>query len=305
MVSSVYHDYSGFAANITTFGQAYDNFNNLTSLSWIEKVWGAYYYYMGNDLFATGLLFFMIHEISYFGRCLPWYIIDRIPFFRKYKIQDEKIPSNAEQWECLKSILTSHFLVEAFPIWFFHPLGQKIGMSFDVPFPSLTTMCLQIALFFVLEDAWHYWFHRGLHYGPFYKYIHKQHHRYSAPFGLTAEYAHPIEVALLGMGTVGIPIVYCMLTKNLHLFTISIWIVLRLFQAIDAHSGYEFPWSLHHIVPFWAGADHHDEHHHYFIGSYASSFRWWDAILDTEAGPEAKARREARMKMKAESKKTI
>lgn len=236
----------------------------------------------------------------YFGRSVPWAIIDRIPYFRKYKIQDTKLPSNQEQWECMKSVLTSHFLVEAFPIWFFHPLCERIDIKFQVPFPPVTTVLTQLAIFFVLEDAWHYWLHRGLHYGVFYKYIHKQHHRYAAPFGLTAEYAHPIEVALLGFGTVGIPVIYCYFTRNLHLFTICLWITLRLFQAVDAHSGYEFPWSLHHFLPFWAGADHHDEHHHHFIGSYASSFRWWDYVLDTEAGPKPHKAREDRMKAKAE-----
>lgn len=34
-----------------------------------------------------------------------------------------------------------------------------------------------------------------------------------------------------------------------------IWICLRLFQAVDAHSGYDFPWSLSHIFPAWAGAE--------------------------------------------------
>lgn len=301
-MSLVYHDYSGFAQNLTSFSDIYSQFNTVTQLNFLEKLWASYYYYIGNDLFATGLLFFLIHELSYFGRSIPWYIIGKIPYFQKYKIQDAHTPSNKEQWECLKSILIGHFFVEAFPIWFFHPLCQKIGMEYTVPFPSLTKIVLQVALFFVLEDAWHYWFHRGLHYGAFYKYIHKQHHRYSAPFGMTAEYAHPVEVALLGMGTVGIPIIYCFFFRDLHLFTISIWIVLRLFQAIDAHSGYEFPWSLHHILPFWAGADHHDEHHHYFVGSYASSFRWWDKVLDTEAGPGPKKRREAKMKQKAEKK---
>lgn len=258
---------------------------------------------MGNDLFATGVLIFTLHEVMYFGRSIPWMIIDRIPYFNKYKIQDAKIPSNKEQWECFKSVLISHFLVEAFPIWFFHPLCQQIGISFNIPFPKLSTILFQLAVFFVCEDAWHYWLHRGLHYGVFYKYIHKQHHRYAAPFGLTAEYAHPIEVMLLGFGTVGIPIVWCLFTKNLHLFTVCLWITLRLFQAVDSHSGYEFPWSLHHFLPFWAGADHHDEHHHYFIGSYSSSFRWWDYVLDTEAGPKGKTSRESRMKSKAESKK--
>lgn len=298
-LSSVYHDYSLFT-NGTTFADAYSNFAQLPQLNVLEKIWGAYYYYMGNDVFATGLLFFSVHEFMYFFRCLPWAIIDRIPYFNKYKIQETKLPSNQEQWECLKSVLTSHFLVEAFPCWFFHPVCKKLGISFEVPFPSWTTICFHLAVFFVLEDAWHYWFHRGLHYGVFYKYIHKQHHRYAAPFGLTAEYAHPIEVMLLGFGTVGIPIVWCMLTGSLHLFTVCLWITLRLFQAVDSHPGYEFPWSLHHFLPFWAGADHHDEHHHYFIGSYSSSFRWWDAVLNTEAGPAGKAKREQKMKLRAE-----
>ncbi|CAH6719685.1 methylsterol monooxygenase [[Candida] jaroonii] len=298
MVSAVYHDYSSFN-DAKDFVGVFQNFDKL-DLSFIEKLWGTYYYYMNNDIFATGLLIFATHEIMYFGRCLPWLIIDQIPAFRKYKIQETKMPSNKEQWECFKSVLKSHLLVEALPIWFFHPICDKLGVGLTVPFPSWTTIAFNLAVFFVLEDAWHYWLHRGLHYGVFYKYIHKQHHRYAAPFGLAAEYAHPIEVMLLGFGTVGIPIVYCYITGNLHLFTINLWVVLRLFQAIDAHSGYEFPWSLHHFLPFWAGADHHDEHHHHFIGSYASSFRWWDFVLDTEAGPEAKKKRELKMKQKAE-----
>lgn len=31
---------------------------------------------------------FMMHEIVYFGRCLPYMIIDTIPAFNKYKIQN-------------------------------------------------------------------------------------------------------------------------------------------------------------------------------------------------------------------------
>lgn len=290
------------ATALDTFTGTLTQFSSDSQLNWMEKLWAAYYLYMNNDIMATGLLFFTLHEAMYFGRCLPWYIVDCIPYFRKWKIQPTKIPTNQEQWECLKSVLISHFLVEAFPIWFFHPICNMIGIAYSVPFPTWQSIGLQIAIFFVLEDAWHYAFHRLFHYGPFYKYIHKQHHRYAAPFGLTAEYAHPVEVMALGFGTVGIPIVWVSVTKDLHLFTVCVWITLRLFQAVDAHSGYEFPWSLHHFLPFWAGADHHDLHHHYFIGNYASSFRWWDFSLDTEAGPDAKAEREERMRLKAEKK---
>lgn len=103
--------------------------------------------------------------------------------------------------------------------------------------------------------------HQALHYGPLYRNIHKLHHRYSAPFGLAAEFAHPLEILILGMGTVGGPLLYCYLTHNLHIVTVYIWIILRLHQAVDAHSGYDFPWSLHNIFPLWSGADHHDFHH--------------------------------------------
>ncbi|KAI0447436.1 C-4 sterol methyl oxidase [Xylaria telfairii] len=266
-------------------------------LNIVERLWAAWYLWMQNDTLATGIMSFVLHEVVYFGRCIPWMIIDRMPYFNKFKIQNQKIPTFKEQWECASLVLLSHFTVELPQIWLFHPIATYFGMDFGVPFPSLGKMAFQIAVFFVMEDAWHYWLHRALHYGPLYKMIHKLHHTYSAPFGLAAEYASPIEVMLLALGSVGSPILWASFTGDLHLFTMYVWIVARLFQAIDAHSGYDFPWSLRHFLPFWAGADHHDIHHERFIGNYASSFRWWDYMLDTESGPEAaKRRRERKMK---------
>ncbi|CAI5759283.1 unnamed protein product [Candida verbasci] len=262
-------------------------FKELSNLNILERLWASWYLYFNNDILSTGLLFFLTHELTYFGRCLPWFIIDNVAWFRKYKIQDTKLPSNKEQWECFKKVLKSHFLIESLPIWLFHPLCQQLNIIFDVPFPSWKIQCFQIAIFFFLEDLWHYTFHRLFHWNWFYKYIHKVHHKYAAPFGLTAEYAHPVEVMALGVGTVGFPILYAYLSTiydipPLHLFTINTWIILRLFQAIDSHSGYDFPWSLHNFLPIWAGAKHHDEHHHYFIGNYASSFIMWDKFFKTE-----------------------
>ncbi|KAF3138901.1 C-4 sterol methyl oxidase, partial [Orbilia oligospora] len=214
----------------------------------------------------------------------------------------QKIPNAAQQWRCIKSVLFTHCVIELPQIWLFHPLAKAAGMSTEVPFPAWTTMAFQIAIFFVLEDAWHYWLHRLFHWGPLYKNIHKIHHEHSAPFGLAAEYAHPLEVLTLGIGTVFIPIGYCWVVPDFHVMTMYIWICLRLFQAIDAHSGYDFPWSLHHFIPFWAGASHHDVHHEKFIGNYASSFRWWDYMLDTEAGPEAQQRRRDKKRAERDAK---
>ena len=47
---------------------------------------------MENDTLATGIMSFVMHELVYFGRSLPWIIIDRIPWFRRYKIQSVRAP---------------------------------------------------------------------------------------------------------------------------------------------------------------------------------------------------------------------
>lgn len=71
-----------------------------------------------------------------------------------------------------------------------------------------------------MEDAWHYFAHRALHHKSIYKHIHKLHHEFSAPFGLAAEYAHPVEILVLGAGTVGGPLLWCYLSGgNMHILT--------------------------------------------------------------------------------------
>ncbi|CAG8595794.1 20960_t:CDS:2 [Cetraspora pellucida] len=218
----------------------YDNLNVTSpNLNFVEKAWAAWFNSFENEAIATAMIAFIMHEVVYFGRCVPFWIADFIPFLRKYKLQANKSNTLEEHWQCLKSVLFAHFCIELPLIFGFHPVATMFGMEITtVPFPHWQTLAFQVAVFFVFEDTFHYWFHRLLHYGPFYKYIHKQHHEYSAPFGLTAEYAHPLEVVILGTGTIGGPLLWVAITHDLHLITVFIWISLRLFQTIDAHSGY-------------------------------------------------------------------
>ena len=76
------------------------------------------YEYMQNDVLATGIMSFVMHELVYFGRSLPWVIIDAMPYFNKWKIQANKIPTAAEQWHCTRMVLLSHFTVELPQIWY-------------------------------------------------------------------------------------------------------------------------------------------------------------------------------------------
>ncbi|BDD59084.1 hypothetical protein MAP00_004322 [Monascus purpureus] len=273
----------------------------------LEKLWWAHYAYWDNTIIATGIITFLSHEFVYFGRCIPWAIIDALPgLFLKYKIQDQKMPSAADQWNCIKYILLIHFIVELPMIVLFHPMMELFGVSFDAPFPSLRTMIPQVLLWFFIEDAYHYWLHRAMHWGPLYRAVHRVHHQYAAPFGLTAEYASPWETMFLGCGTIVPPLIHGWITGNVHLMAVLVWVTLRQFQAIDSHSGYDFPWSMRHWMPLWGGADFHDAHHHYFWGNYASSFKHWDIIFGTVATPEARQKRrekrQAELAMRASKK---
>ena len=54
---------------------------------------------------------------------------------------------------------------------------------------------------------------------------------------------------------------YKLMGKNVHLATISMWLTLRLNDTIEAHSGFEFPWSPFRLLPFSGSSEHHNFHH--------------------------------------------
>jgi methylsterol monooxygenase len=71
-------------------------------LNIFERLWAAWYAFMGNDVLATGLMSFTMHEVVYFGRSLPWIIMDQMPAMNKYKIQNVSttISSNLPCHQC-------------------------------------------------------------------------------------------------------------------------------------------------------------------------------------------------------------
>lgn len=74
------------------------------------------------------------------------------------------------------------------------------------------------------------------------------HFRYATPFGLTSEYAHPAEILFLGFATIFGPAI-----TGPHLLTLWIWMSLRVIETVEAHCGYDFPWSLSRYMPIYGG----------------------------------------------------
>ena len=78
-----------FSSPVDTYWGQFDEISkyNLHLNVW-ERLWSAWYAYLQNDVLATGIMSFAMHEIVYFGRSIPWAIIDRISYLNKYKIQN-------------------------------------------------------------------------------------------------------------------------------------------------------------------------------------------------------------------------
>ncbi|KAF8058496.1 hypothetical protein N665_1242s0005 [Sinapis alba] len=64
--------------------------------------------------------------------------------------------------------------------------------------------------------------------------------RFIISIGYAAPYAHWAEVLLLGPAI-----------APGHMITFWLWIVIRQIEAIETHSGYDFPWTLTKYIPFY------------------------------------------------------
>jgi len=61
-----------------------------------------------------------------------------------------------------------------------------------------------------------------------------------APFGIVGEYAHPVEILVLGFGTGLGPLLFA---RDLHLFTLWFYMTARLWQVRDAQFAAKLPGS--------------------------------------------------------------
>jgi 4-alpha-methyl-delta7-sterol-4alpha-methyl oxidase len=192
----------------------------------------------------------------------------------------KKSNTSAYQNRCVLRLILYHVCVNLPVMIFSYPAFKFMGLRSSLPLPHWTVVVSQVLFYFVLEDFIFYWGHRALHTKWLYKHIHSVHHEYATPFGLTSEYAHPAEILFLGFATVVGPAL-----TGPHLFTLWLWMVLRVLETVEAHSGYHFPWSPSNFLPLYGGSDFHDYHHRVLYtksGNYASTFVYMDWLFGTD-----------------------
>jgi sterol desaturase/sphingolipid hydroxylase (fatty acid hydroxylase superfamily) len=167
-------------------------------------------------------------------------------------------------------------------------LRRESGWShlrFSGPSPKLLTHFWQVAVAYFGYDAMFYWSHRLMHHKRLYKHCHKIHHQFHTPIGISSSYEHALEGAVQILNWY-LPIGFAGYLNRghggLHISTLFYYHCFRWIETVDAHSGYELPFSPFHFLPFFGGARMHDYHHRAFDGAYGASF-FWDRLCGTDS----------------------
>ncbi|KAF5734867.1 methylsterol monooxygenase 1-1-like [Tripterygium wilfordii] len=269
------------------------------NLTFAETLWfnysaqkSDYFLYCHNILFL-----FLVFSIA----PLPLVVVElmRSLGFQKYKIQPKVRLTLSEMFRCYKDVMIVFFLAVGPLQLVSYPSIEMIGIRTGLPLPSGWEIMAQLLVYFTVEDYTNYWMHRFLHGKWGYEKIHRVHHEYTAPIGFAAPYAHWSEVLILG-----IPSFLGPAMCPGHMITFWLWIVLRQMEAIETHSGYDFPWTPTKYIPFYGGAEYHD-YHHYVGGqshsNFASVFTYCDFIYGTDKGYRYQKKLLSKLKVGSES----
>ena len=151
--------------------------------------------------------------------------------------------------------------------------------------PTLRAFALGVLGCLVVFDfqyyVWHLLHHRV---SWLYRTFHAVHHQYRRPFSLVTQHLSGWELFSVGLWATADP-----LLLRCHCLTAWGFMVFNVYVSAEDHCGYDFPWSMHNLVPFglWGGAPKHDAHHRRPATNFAPFFAHWDWLGGTHAVPTA------------------
>ncbi len=140
-------------------------------------------------------------------------------------------------------------------------------------------IALEYTAYFLGFDTWFYSLHRWMHNEPIYRWVHKLHHRSTAPNLLTTLSVHPLESVING----GFIVIFVSLF-HVHQAAYVLMAPTSMIMGPYVHSGYEFfPrwWNRSWATKWFITAAFHDQHHKYFTANFGGYTTIWDRICGT------------------------
>jgi sterol desaturase/sphingolipid hydroxylase (fatty acid hydroxylase superfamily) len=204
------------------------------------------------------------------------------PSIDKYRIQKhkEKLRFQPDMIKLIIKETIRHQISIIFLIPLLYYILNYFGhLDIHGPRPSFLIIVYQLILFILSEDTIFFWTHYLFHTPWLYQAIHKKHHVYKQPTGVVSVLSDPFEGVQNQLAIWFLPVIL----KEKHLFTLCIWIVIRVYQTVNAHSGYNLPYvSTQYWFPWlMPGAVAHDFHHQHCKWNYGSFFNMWDRLMGT------------------------
>ncbi|MEO7246840.1 MAG: sterol desaturase family protein [Novosphingobium sp.] len=199
-------------------------------------------------------------------------------YFKARKCQPKGFKWKQFRFEAMIAVVSlffSGFLIGGAQTW----LKSHGWITFQHEPAAWWVILLEYAAYFISFDTWFYWLHRWMHNEPYYKWIHKLHHRSTSPNLLTTLSVHPLESIING----GWMVIFITLYP-VHDASMALIGPTNIFMGLYVHSGYEFLpkwWNKTWATKWFISTTFHDHHHRYFNYNFGGYTSVWDRICGT------------------------